>query len=132
MYQFFQNEFALIKETVNHFPSSLIEEKDKRIEDLKKELLNKDSTIINLASAIEGLNKNVSQLTERTREQNIIIQSLQEKFTHQIATPKSISANNGAAPKLFLVDKILIGVAILASVAILSFLGMMLLAYLRS
>jgi hypothetical protein len=130
-YQAIQNELGLIKESFLIQTNALSDEKDKRINDLKGELIAKDTMIGNLASAIEGLNKNMSLLTERTREQNIIIQSLQDKFSHQLPN-NSASISKHIPNTVMLVDKLLIGVAALASLAVLTFLGMMLFAYFKS
>jgi hypothetical protein len=130
-YQALQSELGLIKESFLTHSNALSDEKDKRINDLKGELIAKDTMIGNLASAIEGLNKNMSLLTERTREQNIIIQSLQDKFSHQLPN-NQVAAHKQAPTKMMLVDKLLISVAALASLAVLTFLGMMLFAYLKS
>jgi hypothetical protein len=126
-----RDEIAFIKDDLSKSTHALVDEKDKRIEDLKKELMAKDITIHNLLLAIEGFNNNMSLLSERTREQNIIIQSLQEKFSLQINSIKDDPKISERKFKIGLIDKLLIGVAILASLAILTFLGMMLLSYLK-
>lgn len=127
-----ESEIEQFKVAIKQHPVDLLLEKDKRIEDLKQEINTKNNTILNLSSAIEGLNSNIGLLTERTREQNIIIQSLQEKVVHQLR-PSALNSEkpNLTLDKIYFVDKILIGVAVLASIAILAFIGTMLFAYLN-
>jgi DNA repair exonuclease SbcCD ATPase subunit len=125
-----EEEVVQFKEAVKQHPLELLHEKDKRIEDLKDEIESKNATIMNLSLAIEGLNNNIGMLSERTREQNIIIQSLQEKVSHQLKPSSQVQVQPTKKEKaVSLVDKLLIGVAILASVAIISFIGAMLFAY---
>jgi hypothetical protein len=121
-------ELEQFKETFKQQPTDLLLEKDKRILDFKKEIETKNGIILNLSSTIEGLNTNIGLLTERTREQNIIIQSLQEKVVHQLLPSQEVSKST-PVKKVVLIDKLLIGVAILASVAILAFVATMLFAY---
>jgi hypothetical protein len=132
-YKLLQTDIEFIKDIMNQQPVTMLGEKDKRIEDLKKEIDTKNYTINHLASTINSLNNNIGLLTERNREQNIIIQSLQEKIPHQLkaSQPIYVQPKQNQKSGLILIDKILIGVAILASVAILSFLGMIIWAYLN-
>jgi archaellum component FlaC len=125
-----EQEIEQFKDAVKQHPVDLMQEKDKRIHDLKNEIETKNTTILNLSLAIEGLNSNIGLLTERTREQNIIIQSLQEKIAHQLKPSQEARVSNAREDKkLFITDKLLIAVAVLASIAILAFVGTMLFAY---
>ncbi len=73
------------------------------------------------------MDEQINQLIERTREQNIIVQSLQEKITKQLQAPQSTQDNKQA--KIPTIDKVLTGVAIVSAVALLMFILLMVFAY---
>lgn len=108
---------------------NLIEAKETTIQVLTEQVTNKDQQLVNK-------DQQLNQLIERTREQNIIIQSLQEKVTRQLAPPqqddKGIQQREEKKEvKMPFVDKVLIGVAVVVSVALLLFFAFVLLAYLN-
>lgn len=69
----------------------------------------------------------ISQLLERDRESNIIIQSLQDKFTKQLQPPQSMQSQKEA--KTPTIDKVLTGVTIVSAVDLLLFIALMGFAY---
>jgi hypothetical protein len=125
-----ENKFAeiqgLFKDLMQEYPAALLIEKDKRIKDLQKIVETKDN-------AIEELMHINTMLVERNREQNIIIQSIQDKLTRQLA-PENSQNTNKIATKVpeTIGDKILIGVAIVSAIALIGFIGMMVFAYLSN
>lgn len=123
------NKFAeiqgLFKELMQEYPAALLIEKDKRIKDLQKIVETKDN-------AIEELMHINTMLVERNREQNIIIQSIQDKLTKQLAPENPQGGKKPAKVPETLADKILIGVAIVSAIALISFVSMMVFAYVSS
>jgi hypothetical protein len=105
----------------------LIQEKDKRIEDFQKSIESKNSTINKLASLLDTAHTNLAQLTERTREQNIIIQSLQEKVSYQYKLPEA--PTSAQKKKTSSTEQVLMGVAIVSATALIIFIIMMIYAY---
>ncbi|QHT67873.1 hypothetical protein GXP67_15105 [Rhodocytophaga rosea] len=105
----------------------LIQEKDKRIEDFQKSIESKNSTINKLASLLDTAHTNLAQLTERTREQNIIIQSLQEKVSYQYKLPEA--PTSAQKKKNSSTEQLLMGVAIVSAAALIIFIVMMIYAY---
>ena len=124
------NKFAeiqnLFKELMQEYPAAMLIEKDKRIKDLQKIVETKDN-------AIEELMHINTILVERNREQNIIIQSIQDKLTKQLApeNPQDERRRPVKVPET-LADKILIGVAIVSAIALIGFVSMMVFAYVSS
>lgn len=105
----------------------LIQEKDKRIEDFQKSIESKNSTINKLASLLDTAHTNIAQLSERTREQNIIIQSMQEKVSYQLKAPQTPLPAQKKKPSV--TEQILLGVSIISAVALIVFIALMIYAY---
>lgn len=122
-----QGEPELLHKQERESYIKLIEEKDKRIEDLQKSIESKNSTINKLASLLDTSHTNIAQLTERTREQNIIIQSVQEKISYQLNSPQASLPTH--KKKNSSIEQILMGVAIVSAITLIVFIVMMLYAY---
>jgi hypothetical protein len=108
----------------------LIQEKDKRIEDFQKSIESKNSTINKLAALLDTAHTNIAQLSERTREQNIIIQSLQEKVSYQLKLPETPGPVQ--KKKTSSTEQVLMGVAIVSAVALIVFIVLMIYAYINN
>jgi hypothetical protein len=108
---------------------NLVAAKDTTIQVLTDQLQSKDNQLHIKDSQLQVKDTQLSSLIERTREQNIIIQSLQDKVNLQLQAPQSNQINKQV--KTPLADKLLIGVALVVSLALLLFVVMMGIAYLN-
>ena len=99
---------------------------------LKEVLKSKDDTIQLLSTQIDTLTRQldnkdttINQLIERTREQNIIIQSIQEKITKQLPASQQATSLNNKDKKNSITDNLLIAVALISAIALIGFIGLM-------
>ena len=105
---------------------------------LKEVLKSKDDTIQLLSTQIDTLTRQldnkdttINQLIERTREQNIIIQSIQEKITKQLPASQQATSLNNKDKKNSITDNLLIAVALISAIALIGFIGLMIWAYMN-
>jgi preprotein translocase subunit Sss1 len=110
-----------------------------RQEYIQNLLAAKDETIKFLNSELESRERTLNQVLERNREQNIIMQSLQDKIVKQLPEnphPNTTYPGEGKVQikrkkrELDKFEMLMAGVAILSGIALLGFIGLMVYAYL--
>ena len=100
----------------------------------------KEDIIEVLKEEVERKERMIIQVTERSREQNRIIQSLQEKLTKQLPVTTEVNitgdpnkkAHKPARKSYDKTDYLYIGIAIVAWITLLAFVGLMLLTYFKN
>jgi len=116
-----------LKTLAKEYPTALLAEKDKRIETLTQTIAQKDNTIRELIHTNQQLIESNNQLIERSRESNIIIQSLQQNLQQtagklpnanvdQHKMSKGLSATDRSLYVMASLASVLMGIIIIAIV----------------
>lgn len=117
--EYYQNLIAA-KEATIQIVTQQLQSKENQLTVKDQQLQAKDEQL-------QTKDQQINQLIERNRESNIIIQSLQEKFTKQLQAPQQTQSTKQA--NIPVIDKVLTGVAIVSAVALLIFILLMVFAY---